>query len=54
LEHVPVDVDGVRMFAYFEVIEIVDDSCSYPALLGFDWDFNNSTVVDLKKINLMF
>jgi hypothetical protein len=49
LEHVPVDIDGVRTFADFEVIEIVDDSCPYPALLGIDWDFNNSTVVDLKK-----
>jgi hypothetical protein len=54
LEHVPVDIDGVRMFADFEVIEIVDDSCPYPALLGIDWDFNNSTVVDLKKRRMMF
>jgi hypothetical protein len=43
------DIDGARMFAYFEVIEIVDDSCPYPVLLGIDWAFNNSTVVDLKK-----
>jgi hypothetical protein len=50
LEHVPVDIDRVRTFADFEVIEIVDDSCPYPALLGIDWAFNNSTVVDLKKI----
>jgi hypothetical protein len=44
-----VDIDGVRTFENFEVIEIVDDSCPYPVLLGIDWDFNNSTVVDLKK-----
>jgi hypothetical protein len=49
LEHVHVDIDGVRTFAYFEVIEIVDDSCPYPTLLGIDWALNNSTVVDLKK-----
>jgi hypothetical protein len=36
LEHVPVDIDRVRTFAYFEVIEIVDDNCPYPALLGID------------------
>jgi hypothetical protein len=48
------DIDGVRTFAYFEVIEIVDDSCPYPALLGIDWAFNNSIVVDLKKINMTF
>jgi hypothetical protein len=49
-----VDIDRVRTFADFEVIEIVDDSCPYPALLGIDWDFNNSTVVDLNKICMNF
>jgi hypothetical protein len=44
-----VDIDGVRKFADFEVIKIVDDSCPYPALLGIDLDFNNLTVVDLQK-----
>jgi hypothetical protein len=54
LEHVPMDIDGVRTFAYFEVIEIVVDSFPYPALLGIDWAFNHSTVVDLKKIRMTF
>jgi hypothetical protein len=54
LEHVPMDIDGVRTFADFEVIEIVDDNCPYPALLGIDWDFNNSTVVYLKKRQMTF
>jgi hypothetical protein len=36
------------------VIEIVDDCCPYLALLGIDWDFNNSTVVDLKKSIMTF
>jgi hypothetical protein len=54
LEHVHVDIDRVRTFADFEVIEIVDDSCPYPALLGIDWDFNNLIVVDLKKIRMTF
>jgi hypothetical protein len=49
LEHVLVDIDGVRTFAYFEVIEIVDDIYPYPALLGIDWAFDNSTIVHLKK-----
>ena len=48
------DIDGMRMFTYFEVIEIVDDSYPYPALLGIDWDFNNSTKVDLKKRQMTF
>jgi hypothetical protein len=54
LEHVPMEIDGVRTFAYFEVIEIVDDNFPYPALLGIDWAFNKSTVVDLKKIHMNF
>jgi hypothetical protein len=54
LEHVPVDIGIVRTFADFEVIEIVDDSCPYPALLGIDWAFNNSTVVDLNKRRMTF
>jgi hypothetical protein len=53
-EHVPVDIDKVRTFAHFEVIENVDDSFPYPALLGIDWAFNNSTMVNLKKIHMTF
>ena len=48
------DIDGVRTFADFEVIDIVDDSCHYPALLGIDWDFNNLTIVDHKKRRMTF
>jgi hypothetical protein len=54
LEHVLVDIDGISTFVDFEVIKIVDDSCPYPVLLGIDWDFNNSTVVDLKKRRMEF
>jgi hypothetical protein len=49
LKHVLVDIDGIRTFADFKVIDIVDDSCPYPTLLGIDWAFNNSTIVDLNK-----
>jgi hypothetical protein len=54
LEHVPADINRVRKFADFEVIDIVDDSCPYPALLGIDWDFNNLIVGDLKKRTMTF
>jgi hypothetical protein len=54
LEHVLVDINEVRMFADFEVIDIVDDSCPHPTLLGIDWAFNNSTVIDLKKRRMTF
>jgi hypothetical protein len=48
------DIDGVRTFVDFEVIEIVDENCPYPVLLGIDWDFNNSIVADLKKRIMKF
>jgi hypothetical protein len=49
-----VDIDIVRTFADFEVIEIIDDNLPYPALLGIDWAFNNSTVFNLKKRHMTF
>jgi hypothetical protein len=54
LEHVHVVIDRVTKLAYFEVIEIVDDNCPYPALLGIDWAFDNYTVVDLNKRCMKF
>ena len=49
LLNVLVDIDGVRSLADFEVIEIIDDSRSYPMLLGFEWAFDNLIVINLKK-----
>jgi hypothetical protein len=54
LEHVHVDIDGVRTFVDFKVIKIVDDRCPYPEMLGIDWDFDNYTAVDLKKRRMKF
>jgi len=48
------DIDRVRTFVDFEVIEIVDDICPYPMMLGIDWAFNNSTMVEIKKIIMAF
>jgi hypothetical protein len=54
LDNVPLDIDRVRTFEYFKVIEIIDDSCPYPMLLGIHWDFNNLTFFDLKKRRMTF
>ena len=51
---VPVDIDGVSTLADFEVIEIVDDSNPYPALLGIEWEIDNSTVINLKNRQMTF
>lgn len=51
---VSVDLDGVRSVAEFEVIEIVDDSNPYPAILGIEWAFNNNAIMNLKKRQMSF
>ena len=48
------DLDGVRSLVDFEVIEIIDDSMPYPALLGIDWEFENQAIINLKKNTMSF
>ena len=54
LPQVPIDIDGVRSFADFEVIEIIGDSRLYLDLLGIDQAIDNMAVIDLKKIQMTF
>ena len=49
LSQVHVDIEGLRTFADFEVINIVDDMNPYLALLGIYWDIDNQTIIHLKK-----
>ena len=51
---VPVDIAGVSTLADFEVIEIIDDSNPYLALLGIEWEMENATVINLKKRQMTF
>jgi hypothetical protein len=51
---VPVNIDGVRSIAYFEVIEIMDDSHPYPMLMGLEWAFENQVIINLKKREMIF
>jgi hypothetical protein len=51
---VTVNIDGVCSIDDFEVIEIVDGNKPYPTLLGLDWDFDNQTLIDLKKRQMVF
>ena len=54
LSNMSVDIDGVRCLADFEVIEIIDDSNPFHALLGIDWAFDNLAVINLKKKQMTF
>jgi hypothetical protein len=54
LEQVEVNIEGVKTKVDFEVIEIMDESDPYPALLGIDWAFDNNVVLNLKKRQMSF
>ena len=54
LPQVPVDIDGVRSFVDFEVIEIIGDSRPYPALLSINWVIGSNAIIDLKRRQMTF
>jgi hypothetical protein len=49
LDQFKVNIEGVKTIAYFEVIEIMDDSYPYPSLLGIEWEFENNVMLNMKK-----
>ena len=54
LSQVLVNFEGLRTYVNFEVIEIVNDTNPYPALLGIDWAIDNQTIINFKKRILSF
>ena len=54
LNQVPVKVEGLRTYSNFKVINIVNDTNPYPTLLGFDWEIENQTIINFKRIILSF
>lgn len=54
LQGIKVDIEGASALADFEVIEIVDDSNPYLALLGIGWATNMNRVINLKKRKMIF
>ena len=48
------DIEGLRKYAEFKVIDIVDDTNPYHALLGIDWEIENQTIIKFKKRILSF
>jgi hypothetical protein len=49
-----VDLNGVRIMANFEVINIVDNTFPYPTLLRLDWAFDNQVIINLKMSKMIF
>jgi len=54
LESVLIDIEDIRSTAMIEVIDIMDANNPYPKLLGLEWAFENLSVVNLKKRQLVF
>ena len=54
LTQVPIEVEGLRTYANFEFIHIIESTNAYPALLGIDWEIDNQTIINFKKIILAF
>jgi hypothetical protein len=54
LEQVEVNSRGINTKLDFEVIEIMDESNPYPALVGIGWDFNNNAILNLKQQHISF
>ena len=48
------DIEGLRSFVNFEVINVVDDTNPYPTLLGIDWAIGNKTIINFKRRILSF
>jgi len=51
---VNVSIDGMCILTEFEVIKIVYGSTPYLALIGLDWTFENQTIIDIKKKQIIF
>jgi hypothetical protein len=47
-------IDGVHSVENFEIIDIVDDSQPYPTLMGLEWAFDNQTIINLKRREMIF
>ena len=48
------DIEGMKMHADFDVIEVVEDGGSYPTLLGNGWDNDSIAVINFKKCVMTF
>ena len=52
--HLPIEMEGLKTYAQFEVIEIADNTNPYPTFLGVGWEMENLAVINFKKMTMMF
>jgi hypothetical protein len=51
---VTINIYGVRSVANFEVIDIMDNIQPYLVFLGLDWAFDNHTIINFNKREMIF
>ena len=49
ISNLVVDIEGMKTHVDFDVIEVVEDGGSYPALLGIGWDNDSMVVIKFKN-----
>ena len=49
LTQILIEVEGMRTYAYFEVIDIFDYTNPYPTLLGIYWEIDNQSIINFKR-----
>ena len=54
MTQVPIKIEGLRTYAYFEVVDIVNDTNLYPTLMGIEWAIYNQNIINFKKRILTF
>ena len=52
--HLAVEVEGMKTYANFDVIEVVDGGDSYRTLLGIIWANDSMAVINFKKHVMTF
>ena len=52
--HLPVEVEGLKTYVDFDVIEIVNNTSPYTALLGINWEMENLVIINFKKRMMTF
>ena len=50
ISNLVVDIEGMKMHADFDVIEVVGYDGAYPALLGIGWANDSMEVINLKNV----
>ena len=54
MSNLVVDVEGMKTYADFDVIEVVDGGGSYPILLRIGWANDSMEMINFKKRVMTF